>query len=63
MEADSGSRSRKTDPGYIKNRLADPIYPEILFDQCVLQRSCAKRRQTKPSRDQTESLAQMTGVE
>ena len=46
-----------------KAPIPNPIYPEILFDQRVLKRSCAKRRQAKPSRDEAEGLAQMTGVE
>src|SRR5437899_1148847 len=55
--------SRKTDPRDIEHRLANSIYPEVLLDQSVLQRSCAKRRQAKPSRYETERLAQMARVE
>src|SRR6266404_2688322 len=55
--------SRQANPCYIKHRLADAIYPEVFFDQCVLEGSSAKRRQTEPGCYQTKRLAQMTGVE
>src|SRR2546423_1533573 len=49
--------SRKTYSCYIKYRLADPIYLEVPFDQCVLQRSRAKGREAEPGGDETERLA------
>src|SRR5689334_20870111 len=42
--------TRKTNSCYIKHRLADPIYPKVLFDWRVPQCSRAKWRQTEPRR-------------
>src|SRR6266545_4371029 len=55
--------SRQANPCYIKHGLADPIYPEVLFDQCVLKCSSAKWRQAKPSRHETKRLAEVTSIE
>src|SRR5207248_9003515 len=55
--------NRQTDSCNIKDRLANSIDPEVFFDQCVLERCRTKRRQAKPSRHETERLAQMARVE
>src|SRR6266480_1279920 len=55
--------SRQTDSCNIKDRLTDPIDPEVFFDQCVLKCSSAEWCQAKPGRHETKRLAQVTGVE
>ena len=52
-----------TDTCYIKHRLANSVYPQVLFNQRVLQRSGAEWRETEPGSDETERLAQVTCVE
>ena len=56
-------RGWQPDTSYVKHGFADPIYPEVLLDQCVLEGSCAERREAKPSRHQTERLAKVTSIE
>jgi hypothetical protein len=60
---DSRRPSRKTDSSYIKHRLADPIDPQVVLDQRILQRGSAKWRQAEPSHHETKRLAQMSGIE
>jgi hypothetical protein len=38
-------RGRKTDARDIEHRLADPIYPEVFFDQCILKRGYGQLKQ------------------
>ena len=54
---------RKADSCYVKYRLANPIYAKVLLDQCILQRSSAKRREPEPSGHETKCLAQMARVQ
>src|SRR6266567_8597551 len=63
LSSRSRRSSRQANPCYVKHRLADPIYPEVFFDQCVLKCSSAEWCQAQPGRHETKRLAQVTGVE